>query len=727
MTAITDRETRRAGLSHSNSSSGKFRPDIEGLRAVAILAVVAYHAKLPGVGSGFVGVDVFFVVSGFLITGMLYRQLALTGTVSLTRFYAARVRRLLPAAGLVAAVTAVAAVALPALQARQVLWDAVASAVYAGNYRFAATGTNYLFDNSFPSPFQHFWSLGVEEQFYVLWPAVILGMAWLGRRYGTILCWVMLGALAIGSFTVCLIWTDTLPPWAFFSLPARAWELAAGAFVALTPPRYFVNALRWLRSRIAAAVPASIAAGASPLVVAATGGWVGLVLIVVASTCLDARTPYPGVAALLPVVGTVLVIGYGGVATKFGVARVLTRPAMRGVGRISYSWYLWHWPLLVLVPRLLGHRLDRLQPLGVVVVAGGLALLTVRLVENPVRFAPALVRSPRRSLACGAAITAATVVIEAGLLAVLPRPVGHGAPAPTVALTAPASGSVPDPVGDLVAQTQAAVAGSEQVRAVPRNLVPSVADGPADLADVFGNGCVRSWREVGQGECAYGDTDSATTVALVGDSHAAMWSPAFEPLAVQRHWRLEVMGKVTCPLLELPITSPYLGRTFTECQQWRSEMMHRLRAERPQLVVLSMSRRYGADFGFVAYDRAWIDSLARLVAALRDNGSAVLVLGPVPDPHATVPSCLAEHLDDATACSPTRAEGVNEAGVTDERAVTTAAGGQYAELTPLFCTAAQCPAIIGNTLVYRDDNHITATYAGILQPVLAAMADRALH
>ncbi|WP_433665292.1 acyltransferase family protein [Nocardia sp. CA-128927] len=713
------RQDGSGGRSGAGQGVRAFRTDVEGLRAVAVLAVVVFHAGVWGVGGGFVGVDVFFVISGFLITGMLWREVAATGTIRLARFYGARARRLLPAAGIVLVATAVgAAVLLPPLQARAVLGDGIASALYVGNYRLALNGTDYLAADTPPSPFQHYWSLGVEEQFYLLWPALIIGVAWFAhrrsRRGGDASptpYLLVLAVVAAASFAVSFTWTRTLPPWAFFALPARAWELALGGIVALSVPV-------WRR------LPESVATVA---------GWLGLALILFACTRLDGRTPYPGTAALLPVLGAVLVIVAGCAATRWGVGRALSVSPLRSLGRLSYSWYLWHWPVLLLAPHVFGHSLDTVGAVGAVVTAGGLAMLTLWFVEDPLRFAAPLRRSAALSLASGGGVTAAAVGVAVALLVFVPAPVGRGAAAEALTVMAApetASSQAIDPhdaaVQQLTAQVQAAVAASAEQRAVPSNLSPALADAPGDKAAVFGNGCVRSWLDVGQPECVSGDPDSASTVALVGDSHAAMWSPAFEQVAEQRHWRLETMSKVTCPLMELPITSPYLGREYTECVQWRHQILTRLQAEHPRLIVLSMSRRYGGDFGFTTYDQAWIDSLARLTTQLRATGANVLVLGPIPDPHSTAPTCLSDHLDDALACAPTRQVAVNDVGIAAERAAATAGGAQYVDLTELFCTTARCPLINRNNLIYRDDNHLTVTYAKALTPIVAALADRAL-
>jgi hypothetical protein len=568
--------------------------------------------------------------------------------------------------------------------------------------------------------------LGVEEQFYLVWPALIIATAWLTRhaRRRTKApaasserpYLVVLALVAAVSFALSLVFTRTVQPVAFFSLPTRAWELAAGGLVALT-------AGQWRRLP---PLPASIA------------GWAGLAIILLACVRLGPATPYPGTAALLPVLGAALVIGAGCAAPAHGCGRILAVRPMRAIGRVSYSWYLWHWPLLLVVPasttaNSLGQRLTA------VLVSLGLAFLTLRFIENPLRFATSLRRSPNRSLAIGGAATAIAVCMGVALLVVVPTPIGHGPPAPSLTITAPTPPAGSDiaaynaAINDAFAQVQAAVAASVDMKAVPSNLNPPLADAAAELKALAIDGCMRNFIERTQPECAAGDTASSTTVALVGDSNAAMWEPAFQEVAAQRHWRLETLSKGLCPLMDLPVSNPVLRRRYTECDQWRDQITARLRAEHPRLVVLSMMRRYsvrsgsGYPEGFASYDPAWIASLTRQVQQLRDTGARVLVLGPIPDPQSVVPDCVSVHLHDATACSPSRSTAVvNAAGIAAETAATKASGGQYADLTELFCTANRCPVIIGNTLVYVDQHHVTPVYSHLLAPVMGALADRTL-
>ena len=719
---------RRVEVQHGRSAGTAFRPDIEGLRAVAVIAVVLFHANVPGIGGGYVGVDVFFVISGFLITGLLWREASTAGTVRLRRFYAARARRLLPASAFVGVVIAIAsALLLPALQARSAFGDGIASALYVGNYWFILQGVDYLAPVLPPSPYEHYWSLGVEEQFYLVWPAMILMTAWLIRLLrrrtraqatsSTRPYLVVLALVAITSFVLSVLVTYAIPPIAFFSLPTRAWQLAVGGLIALT-------AGRWRRL---APIPA------------ATMSWAGLVIILLSCTLLMKSTPYPGFAALLPVLGVGLVIAAGCASPSQGAGRVLKSSSMQAIGRVSYSWYLWHWPVLLFAPLLFGHALGLAGRLTAALVALGLAVLTLRLIENPLRFAAPIRQSAGRSLVLGAAATATAVGACVALLAIYAAPVGRGAPAAPLTVTAfpPSVGRSMNADGATVEklfdEVQAQVTAAELPRPVPSNLRPSLTDAATELKALFAEGCMRDGTGIqgsAQADCASGDAASTTTVALIGDSHATMWHKAFEQIADERKWRLEILTKAACPVLDLHIEHP-IPRLISQCEQWRAQAVARLRAERPRLVVVDMWRSYvagtgGYDPGFTSYNPAWIDSVTKLAQQLRETGAKVLVLGPIPDPHFSVPICVSGRLDDATACAQPRSVAVNQMGIAAEAAATAAGGGQYADITDLFCGATSCPVIVGDTLVYFDSTHTTSEYAQRLAPVMGALADRAL-
>ncbi len=402
---------------------------------------------------------------------------------------------------------------------------------------------------------------------------------------------------------------------------------------------------------------------------------------------------------------------------------------MRAIGRLSYSWYLWHWPVLLLATPLLGRPLGPIDGLAAVLVSFGLAVLTLRLIENPFRYAATFRRSAARSLALGGFATAVAVCVGVALLIVVPTPIGHGPAAPTLRLTAgppPAGSNVQlydAAVQQVFAQVQAAVAGSVNLKAVPSNLDPSLVGATHEKAPIGLEGCLRNLLDVDQPTCATGDTNSSNTVALVGDSNAYSWSPAFQNVATQRHWRLEVLTKGACPMLDLPI-KVFGQRDYTECEQWRGRVIARLKREHPRLVVLGMLRHGGT--GSPPYGPAWTDSLNRLVQQLRGTGAQVLVVGPTPDLHSMVPDCLSVHLEDAMACSSAMSTAVNHAGIAGESTATKAGGGQYADVTTLFCAGDRCPPIVGNTLVYGDEFHLTPEYARLMAPAMGALADRAL-
>lgn len=681
---------------------------------MAVLGVVLYHAHVGILHGGFAGVDVFFVVSGYLITGLLWGELRKDRRISLPSFYARRARRLLPASILVVVVTAIASrIWLPPLELPNVARDGIACALYFGNYRFALQQTNYLNATAPPSPFQHYWSLGVEEQFYLLWPLLLIvgSLVWRRRRTrrGQLRgpdVWsamTVLAVVSVSSFGLSLWLTHVNQPWAFFSLPTRAWELGAGGLLALASP-------------VAESLPARTAA---------ILGWGGLAVIAGSFFIIGPSTPFPGAAALAPVLGTVATIA-GGTAAQ-GPGLVLGRPGPRLIGRISYSWYLWHWPFLVLAPDALGHPLTLPQNLLVALISGVVAYGSFVVVESPARASAWFTAMARRSLVAGGTLSAGGAVACVVIAATLPSLAGHGR-APVAVIHQPAtvahSRVNADPLRQAIdtinAQVQSQVAASIGTTQVPANLEPSVSDAHRDDPVVFVDGCMDSYLDSSVRNCAFGDETSTTSVVLFGDSHAAMWFPALDYAANQNGWKLYNWTKATCPPIDTPIWSPELGRNFTECETWRQNVVSRIAEVHPALVVLAMARHYIAEYGFVPYQQAWLQGLSQMITTITKLGPKVVVIGPVPKPPFIVPSCLSENLSDAQKCEVAQNVGYNEAGEAVERQTSVQAGASYIRTEPWFCAAGQCADIVGNLEVWRDDNHITAVYSNFLGPAMSA-------
>jgi peptidoglycan/LPS O-acetylase OafA/YrhL len=694
------------------------RRDIEGMRAIAILAVVLYHVGV--VNGGYVGVDVFFVVSGFLITGLLWREVGTTGRLGFARFYARRARRLLPAAALVLVATLLAsAVIVSPLRLADIARDAESAAVYLSNYRFAAQKTSYLTATTPPSPLQNYWSLAVEEQFYILWPVLMLGVAMLARRArdAQLVAFAALTSVAIASFLLCVHQTRVSQPWAFFGLPSRAWELALGGLLALAVP-----VIRQLPKNIAAVI-----------------GWLGLFAIVWSALVYSDSTLFPGTAALVPVLGAAAVIMAGTARTRLGPVLVLRHRPFQVTGRLSYSWYLWHWPVLILVAARWGRGLNVAEGIAFSLLSLVLAALTFLVVERPIRFAPRLRQRPQRSLVLGGALSIAVLVAAVFTANSVHRLDGGGPSAETrnlaaaaasrsasVAAASTANSSTTTTAPPIDSEAAGAIRAAIATQKVPSNLQPDLRHAAGDKPSVFVNGCNDTYTETVVRECAYGDKASTKTVVLVGDSHAAQWEPALAAVAQERGWRLVAVSKATCPPVEISVFSPILGRQFRECDRWRVAVRDRIRREHPFLVVVGSARHYTDVYHFQMYGPEWVDGMGRYVRELREITPNVVVMGPTPKPDQDVPGCLAQHLTSVPSCVQPRAGVVDVNGSNAERVAVTAAGGDYLPVVPLLCTKTQCPVIVGNLLVYRDDNHLSKTFASWLAPLIGEELDRAM-
>ncbi|GAA1802715.1 SGNH hydrolase domain-containing protein [Luedemannella flava] len=662
-----------------------FRPDIEGLRAVAVLLVVLHHAGVPMLDGGYVGVDVFFVISGYLITTLLSQELHGTGRIRLSRFYARRATRLLPAAVLVIVVTVAASwLLMPTTRLRGLAGDAITSALYTVNYRTAAAGIDYFQSTSPPSPLQHFWSLAVEEQFYLVWPVLLLLCA---RRRRAVF-WV-LAAVAVGSLALSVWQTDRAAPWAYFGAHTRAWELAAGALLALT-------ALR----------------------LPAVASWVGLGAILTAAVTFDAGTAFPGYAAALPVAGAALIIAAG---PGRGAARLLDARPCQVIGRLSYGWYLWHWPVLLIVPVAL--RLPGSVALGLAlsVLALGLAAVTHRLVENPVRFRPSLRARPGRALVVGAALSCCAAGI--GLTArTLPPPLPVGPPAPDTRALLAASPTPDATITDLLAA-------STGTARVPANLVPGLFTVSTLRPTSYRDGCHNDFADVvvDVARCTYGDRAGRTTVVLVGDSHAAQWLPALEPIAAERGWRLVALTKAACKVPAVAIFSNVLRRPYGECDVWRERAFTAIADLRPALVVMASSEKDRPVRVTGDVDRTWVDGWVRSAHRLAATGSRPVLLNDTVWPRGNAPDCLTTPGRDIPACQPTRDEAIMAPDRRRLLATTMrAAGVAVIDPAPWLCTATLCPPVVGNVLVHADASHLTTTYAAALAHVLGPRLDAAL-
>ncbi|BBH67755.1 acyltransferase [Actinoplanes sp. OR16] len=667
-----------------------FRPDIEGLRAIAVTIVVLFHAGLPVIEGGYIGVDVFFVISGFLITGHLLRELDRSGKISLLTFYARRSLRLLPAASFVVVSTmAVCWLWLPPLQVRSIATDALTTTFYGMNYRLAIEGTDYLGATAAPSPLQHFWSLAVEEQFYLFWPALLVLLAWTCRRRTpdqrrrAVLIVLLLG---IGvSFALSVWQTGVSAPWAYFGIHTRAWELALGGVVAIAAP--LLTRLR----------PPAVRAGR----------WLGLGGIGASAVLYTEATPFPGYAAALPALATAMVIIAG--CTDASSPGLGCAP-MQAIGKLSYSWYLWHWPVLIVGPFALGD-INVMEGVTLAGLSLILAVVTARQLEDPLRNNPWLRSNPRRALAFGFALSAGVASLSLLMPSILPRTTG--------------TGSATDAAGALSATSEAErnliklIETSSENDTVPANLKPTVSDAAKDVGRIYADGCDPKFLETDvKKPCFYGDRKAKRTMVLLGDSHAGHWFPALEQIATKQKWRLAVVTKSACPAALATVTLPAMNRPFTECDAWRTAAFAYIKSLQPALIVTSSNSHSEALDVSGSQADAWADAWAKTVEQLRQAGK-VAFISDTAWPDGNVPECVSNHISDVSACNRDRDAAFGD--LHRRKAIANAArdsGATVIDPSRWMCTDDSCPVIVGNVLVYNDDSHLSATFSRLVAPIL---------
>ena len=597
-------------------------PQIQALRALAAVLVLIYHAKwLDG---GYIGVDIFYVISGFLITGILIRELDTKNTLSLIAFYARRTKRLLPASFLVIFATGIAGfLFLPASMRESFGRDLIAASTYISNFLFALWENDYQNLDSTPSPFIHFWSLAVEEQFYLFWPFFILILFRIGKRRA-----VFFGIVAtlVSSFIFSLYLTDRAPIWAFYILPTRAWELAAGALLVFLPE------LKKARPLLALSAFATLA---------------------IATVIFNEATPFPGTAALAPVIATVLLLASRSKWPPF-IDFVAQSRFTQWLGAVSYPLYLWHWPLLVIPAIYLGEELTTLQTILLLAITVVLAGLTHKFVEEPMRE----MKLSHRGVLSFAAIATSISVLVGGL-------------------------TFTQHSNTITIQSDVEIADGEvefsldEVRAKP--LINS-------------DGCHIAVGQTVSPRCEYGDITSKKTIVLYGDSHAAQWFPALDLIGKNRGIKIVSLTKSACPSAEVikELSSQY---DVADCQAFRDSSIARIQKIKPLAVILAGMQPFTAPYSDESAKSWWLAGERKVFNRIKDATQYPIYLTDTPLPRVDIPDCLVADRGDA--CDTSRAVDAE-----------VAAGLIQINPTPWLCTE-KCPAVVDGIIAYRDKSHLT--------------------
>jgi len=615
-----------------------YRKDIDGLRAIAVLLVVAFHVGIPRFGSGFIGVDVFFVLSGFLITGILSKEADDRGTVRLGRFYTRRLRRLLPASSLTVLITMLASFFLvSALSWRQIAETSAAAAVYASNLFFAQEANDYFAANAEANPLLHFWSLAVEEQFYIVWPLLILGLSKLGSR-------ARLGglvALTVASFTHSVMLTNAATPWAYYSPLSRAWEFAIGGILALALPVGLSKLSKMNREIVA---------------------WSGLALILGSLLVITPTTPFPGVAAVPTVIGTCMAIA-AIVDDRGPLGRVLLSWPFQQLGALSYSWYLWHWPFLVIGQLALGSTSPALR-IGLAVVSLAVAAASYHLVEKRVRFAPKLTASHRPNWAM------AGITIVALLAA-------------SFALDRRAEAELTSPeFADLV---------------TARDDIPALTEVSCDV------GSLDELLEL----CTGGSDTAGQTVLVLGDSHAEMWTPTLDALSAELNFRyvLHILGGCNVVGTQPPIS-------VEACRRVQSQNLEIIDELQPDAVLVS---HYATNVNDAGEDE-WVAGLSSFLTALDERGVSVGWIHDSPSFSEDPVECVARRSE--AECTESVAEATSLSVRLREREAPTLEAFDAVSIDPVtfMCNDEVCPLRADGVFTFRDAHHVAATHAQALAP-----------
>ena len=692
-----------------------FRTDIQALRAVAIGLVVLNHLWPLRLTGGYVGVDVFFVISGFLITGHLVGEITRTGGVRLGAFYARRVRRLLPAAFLVLAASLILLlVFLPYPRWERNALEIAASAGYVENWFLAAMSVNYSALNDAASLVQHYWSLSVEEQFYIVWPLLLLGALAASRRIGsrtstrrgararvarTLL--IVVAVVGMLSLVSSVVYTMVAPSQAYFATFTRGWEFAVGGAVAL------IGARIQLSRRVANVV-----------------SLLGFALIAASAIAYDHATAFPGYTALVPVLGTAAVIVSGNAHASLWHARVTALRPIQWVGGISYSLYLWHWPLIVAAPFVIGGEASTLSKVAVLAIALVLATLTKRFVEDKGQAWGYWRASTRRALVLMLAGMVLIGALVAGVLAWYQVRVAADLPPDEIVasscegpLALAPGADCADPFG---AADYSVMTSKNEYFYMPEEC--------GDFLPILAYGDKRTTTE-----CDFsGGAEDAPRVWLIGDSHAQQWQGPVFDIARDKGWVVTTSFYGGCPVADVDFTGfrgPWGAADVDQCREWSHDLARTVEEQKPDLVMTAMaSRLQQVDDGS---GRPQIEQMSQGLQDYwkrwTDNGTQVLALADPPfNGEVRSPDCVLLNAADPAPCARPRAEAHPEDPIVIAAQAAASPSVGLLDLTDRFCDDASCYAVVGGIPVYYDADHLNLDYARLLRPELETAADAML-
>ncbi len=622
-----------------------FRSDIEGLRAVAIFLVIAAHFAIYGFSGGFIGVDVFFVISGYLITSILVKEYQNHHSINFARFYANRLRRLLPALAVMLIISSIVALKLLPDIVNLAYSKSAASAIFwLSNIYFTFADVNYFEAETNTNLFLHTWSLGVEEQFYLVWPLLILlSLRFLSKTQNNKaqdkILFILFLIIACLSITGCFVLVKHWATFSFYMMPTRAWQFSAGA-------------LTWLiTNQKAVTVKGSNIAGI-----------VGATLLVTGLCAISPLTLYPSWLALLPTVATCALI-YSGSCQQSTSYRSFSITPMQWLGKLSYSWYLWHWPVLILGEHFFPIRGVFFNTVLAIIISLLLAIFTYYLIENPIRFGR--IKQIQVWKQIGLAIFIMIMLNSLFLR------------------------------WNIYSQKQ-----------ITQNQNNVFILATRDMPSFYQNGCDTWYSSDELTPCSYGDINATKTAVLWGDSIGAQWFPALTSMYNSKEWKIIVLTKSSCPIVDEPFFYQRIGREYTECSRWRTKAITWLNHQKIDTLFI------GSVASTPFTDEQWTQGTLRILDQLQTVPNIYLI-----ESNPTLgydgPECLMKYYHThPEKCIGSHTDNQHYRHVAQilRTATQQTKNTHWIEVSNFVCPQSTCRAMMGNTVVFRDPQHLTASF-----------------